>query len=541
MKNFFKKNIVEILIFIFAAIFGSWLMFSTFSYSKGSMLIAIKAWSDFASQIPLIRSFSFGSNFPPQFPLFAGPPIHYHFLFYLIVGLLEKAGVRIDYALNIPSIIGFIGLILIIYFFAKTIFKSKAVALLSILFFIFNGSISFVYFLIQHPKGNILNSIFTNSTFPSFGPYDGRVVSAFWNLNIYTNQRHLALSFFLSLLIILIFILPVFSKYKSRISTSILLGIVFGLSFFLHFAVFLMTVVALIILTVLFPKIRKQGLIILALACIISLPQYLYLGNSGTFKPFLAPNYLITGNLTIFSFIYYWFANLGLHFILIPLGFIIAPKNTRKILITFFSFFVIGHLVQFSPEAAANHKFFNYFMIIGNMFSAFAIVYFWKKKFYLRPFLVAITLLLIFSGIIDFFPIYNDGKLILADYPVNKNVSWIIKNTPPNSTILNSQFLYDPASLAGRKIFLGWPYFAWSAGYDTNLRFALMQKMFAENNKEELCSMLTENKISYIEISSPSNVDPNIRISKLFNTFKAAYTGENLYRIYSFSDNCKIL
>jgi hypothetical protein len=67
-------------------------MFSTFSYKDGNMLIASKAWSDFASHIPLIRSFSFGNNFPPQYPLFSGPPIKYHFLFYAFVGLLEKLG-----------------------------------------------------------------------------------------------------------------------------------------------------------------------------------------------------------------------------------------------------------------------------------------------------------------------------------------------------------------------------------------------------------------------------------------------------------------
>ena len=82
-------------------------MFSTFSYEKGVMEISSKAWSDFANHIPLIRSFSLGNNFPPQYPLFAGPPIRYHFLFYAFAGFLEKTGIRIDYALNIPSILGF--------------------------------------------------------------------------------------------------------------------------------------------------------------------------------------------------------------------------------------------------------------------------------------------------------------------------------------------------------------------------------------------------------------------------------------------------
>ena len=66
---------------------------------------------------------------------------------------------------------------------------------------------------------------------------------------------------------------------------------------------------------------------------------------------------------------------------------------------------------------------------------------------------------MIFGGIIDFFPIYNDTKIELPDYRLNQDSFWIKNNTKPNSIFLNTTYLYDPASLAGRKIFMGWPYF----------------------------------------------------------------------------------
>lgn len=198
-----SKNRTEFFLFVFATIFSSWLMFSTFSYSNGNMLITSKAWSDFASHIPLIRSFSFGDNFPIQYPLFSGPPIHYHFLFFLLAGVLEKIGFRIDFALNIPSIVGFTSLLLMIYFFAKKLFSSKTVGVLSVIFFLFNGSLSFLSFIKLHPLSNsFISEIMSNISFPSFGPYDQSIVSAFWNLNIYTNQRHLALSYAISLFLI---------------------------------------------------------------------------------------------------------------------------------------------------------------------------------------------------------------------------------------------------------------------------------------------------------------------------------------------------
>jgi len=110
----------EALFFIPVLVFSFFLMFKTFQITPdGNLKLALKLWSDFAATIPLIRSFSLGDNFPPQYPIFAGPPIRYHFLFYLVVGFLEKIGVRLDWALNIPSAISFFALILIIYFFTN--------------------------------------------------------------------------------------------------------------------------------------------------------------------------------------------------------------------------------------------------------------------------------------------------------------------------------------------------------------------------------------------------------------------------------------
>src|SRR3990167_5196708 len=139
LEKHLKENLLEICLAVFSFLFSSWLMFSTFSYKAGSMLIASKAWSDFASTIPLIRSFSLGANFPPQYPLFPGEPINYHFLFYAFVGLLEKTGLPIGLALNIPSLLGFSFLLLMIYLLANLLFKSKSVGIISVIFFLFNS------------------------------------------------------------------------------------------------------------------------------------------------------------------------------------------------------------------------------------------------------------------------------------------------------------------------------------------------------------------------------------------------------------------
>lgn len=539
--NFARKQKTEVILIIFSVIFSFWLMFATFSYEAGNIQIAGKAWSDFGSHIPLIRSFSFGVNFPPQYPLFSGEPIKYHFLFYSFVGLLEKIGIRIDYALNIPSAIGFAFLLVMIYFFAKYIFKSKSVGVLSVVFFLFNGSLSFLNFFSKHHiSWNSLTEITANTNFPSFGPYDHTsIVSAFWNLNIYTNQRHLALSYAFSLFIIYIFLnFEHLVNKKRALAIAILLGIVFGISFILNMAVFLMTGT---ILTAFLIFMRKERLYIfttLIISAIIAFPLYKYMNSvPSTFQISFRPGYLVE-QLNVFSFLNYWWQNLGLHIILIPVGFFLATKFNKKILIGFFLLFIIGSLFQFSPEIAANHKFFNYFMILGAMFTAFVLVELWKRKKFLKPFVVILFFFLILSGIIDFFPIANDGKIILPDKN-DADVQWIIKNTPPDSVFLNTQFFMDKASIAGRKIFFGWPYFAWSQGYDTDSRGKLMTKILASINKQETCNLLKENKIQFVEIINPpdTNVPP---VSDIFNdNFVLIYQNRSSdYKIYDTSKTC---
>lgn len=538
--KFVKKYRIEIIILLVSLTFSIWLMFSSFFYQDGNMLIATKAWSDFASHIPLIRSFSFGDNFfSLQYPLFSGSPIKYHFLFYALAGFFEKLGLRIDYALNILSILGFSLLLLMIYIFSKEIFKSKAVGILSIIFFLFNGSLSFIKFFTEHPiSKNIFLSVVQNNKFVSFGPYDGNIVSAFWNLNIYTNQRHLALSYGLSLFIVYLFLKFKNNEKKENIKKSLLIGTVLGLSFILNMAVFLMTLLIFSAMFLFFNKKRIYILITLVLGIIIALPMYIYTQQGESiFKLSLHVGYLVT-DLNIINFINYWFQNLGLHFLLIPLAFVFADKNLRKIFICFFILFLTGNLVQFSPEIAANHKFFNYFMIIGIMFSAYILVKLWNKKLILRPFVIIIFSFLIISGIIDFFPIYNDSKIALSDYPTNKDIEWIIKNTPANSVFLNTQYLYDNASLAGRKIFLGWPYFAWSQGYDTNSRDALRKKLLTTSNLEFFCVSALRNNIDYVSIHTLSDIPVNISFfeTNFMNSYKNYASS---YYIYDINKTCK--
>jgi len=540
-----KKNWFEIILFTVFFIFSWWLMWHTFKYENGIIKIALKAWSDFAGHLPLIRSFSWGKNFPPEYPIFPGEPIRYHFLFYAFVGLLERISLPLDWALNLPSAFSFGLLLVAIFYFSFFLFKSKFVSFLSVLFFLFNSSFSFFYFLREQTPLSFktLTALFQNQKFPAFAPYDQSLISGgFWNLNVFTNQRHFA--FPLAIILFgLLFLLKKIKKNHLGFKEALFLGLIVGLFPFLHGAGFIMFLAVLTGIFLLF-GFKKEVSLTLITAGLIALPQILYLRTGqGGFGLRFKPGYLVANNLTWFTFGRYWFLNLGLSSLLIPLGFFLSSRFAKKIFLVFLPIFFLGNLFQFGPDIAVNHKFFNLWLIIANMFSAYLLFYLWQKKSWLNKVLVFFAVfLLTLSGVVDLFAIKNDPPYLVLDAPLNPEILWIKNNTPPDAIFLNSSYLYHPANLAGRKIFLGWPYFSWSAGYDTYQRGELMKKMFKPNSLRDLCRDLKANNISFLAIERKREPDFQIDYEFFEKNFKKIYSNPKAkLTIFTVSPSCQTI
>jgi len=532
---------IALLFFVFF-LFSYGLMSKTFhTDSAGNLKIATKVWSDFAATLPLIRSFSFGSNIPPQYPIFAGPPIRYHFIFFYLVSLIERSGLTLGFSLNILSSLTFAGLLTIIFIFAQRVFKSTQAGILTVILFLFNGSLSFIEFFKLHPVSmKTPYEIVTNTTFPSFGPYDGKLVSAFWNLNIYTNQRHLALAYTVFLIVLYILYSARLNPKSLTLQKTLMLSFIVGFFPFVHLAVFGMMGIMVALFFVTSSLIRKKTFIIGLLGIIFAAPQILYMGVSSGNSNLIKPGYLVDP-LTTFSFIRYWIYNLGLLIPLALLGIKFSEKKVRYLFLIFVTLFVAGNVFKFSIEMSANHKFFNLFVIGLDMFTAHALVTLWKGK--LTKALVVIFLpLLILSGVIDLFPILNDSYVTAIDIPNNEMATFIKTKTPRDSTFLNGSFLYDSASIAGRSIYLGWPYFSWSAGYDTDSRYQTMKTILSSISHEETCILLRNENIDYVLIRNPSPLeDVTVNYSMFEISFDPLYKNstedEILYRVDTSCNN----
>ena len=482
---------------------------STFWYESGSFFIKSKLWSDFAAHIPLIRSFSLGNNFLPEYPFFAGEKISYHFLFYLLVAGLEKIGFQIDFALNFFSAFGSALLLTTIVGLGQYFFSFSA-GLLAVVLFLFNGSLSFIEFFIKNPVSGFsegVEKIVTQKQFISFGPWDGGAISAFWNLNIFTNQRHLAMG--LGVLFFLIYIFENRFKNKKIFFSKkemLFLGLSIILLPLLHQASFAFLAIYLLISFLQKrKKFSKKSFIFLSIVGIISSAIYLFWGSS--FTPVFQLGFLAKEK-TFLSMLNYWFNNFGLYLFFIPLLLFFSFRKNNKfskfktLYLSGFFVFVLAHLFKFSPDMINNHKFITIFLVILNIGVAGLLESVFSKKGLIKKIGVIIVLFfLIFSGIIDLFPILNDSLIVKKDYQQTELGRWAAES-PKDSVFLVNSYLYNPVSLAGRKLYLDYGYFAWSMGYPDKERRQKQRLIFSESiGHDDWCSLMTNEGIDYLALS----------------------------------------
>lgn len=538
-----RISLPSIFLALLILMFSSWLMTSTFTYENGNFLISSRLWSDFGAHLPLIRSFSRGDNFPPQYPHFAHEPIQYHYGFYLISGLLEKMGMRIDWAVNLPSLLGFGLLLWMIYLIAHQITGKRIAGILAILLFCFNGSLTFIdYFRDNGFNTTSITSIPALKEFVNFGPWNGDHISAFWNLNIYTNQRHLGLSYALAL----IMLWPLFSgniskknKQKSIVWIAMVLALS-SISPLIHKAIVPITTVAYMCWGLCIPKQLRYILPMVGLMLLVSIPLYRHVTPFAEILD-IHPGYLAQGN-TFWDWITYWIWNVGAYLVVIPLALVIASRKIKALILASLVLFGVANIFQMSTDMINNHKLINFALVLWAIVAADLATRVSKVKLIGIPMSLCVIAILSFSGVLDLAPISNDRLIPLADAVQSQTQQWILNNTPKQSVFLSSHKFYNPASLAGRLLYFGYSYFPWSMGYDIADREALTREIFAPTTSfQQSCDMLVERDIDYVIISSGAGEigDTNVQVSSIVQSFEPIYQNEaESHTIYSVSNNC---
>ena len=124
--------------------------------------------------------------------------------------------------------------------------------------------------------------------------------------------------------------------------------------------------------------------------------------------------------------------------------------------------------------------------------------------------------------------------------PVTK---WIMENTDPSDVFLTPRWSMNRFILAGRPMYYGWPYYAWSAGHDTYTRETIYLWLVSgcDNDIEEFTRYCKERHIRYLIADSEfynAEFDNGVTFNREFvekNLTHVAYFAEEdttIYRIY---------
>jgi sugar lactone lactonase YvrE len=266
--------------------------------------------------------------------------------------------------------------------------------------------------------------------------------------------------------------------------------------------VFTAAAAVLAFLFILFPY-RRYMLGLAITAAVVALPQVIALrsGNARSGASLINWGYTM-GHVPVMQVVRYLGFTFGLKWVLILVALLFFSWRNLRLFIAIFSLFLLTFCFQFSEEALANHKFINIWLVLANLFVAYGLWRLWHlriKGWAIPSRLVAILLVspIILGGIIDFFPIHNGG-FVYTNYANDRLIRWVQTETKPDAVFMTDKFVNHPILLAGRRIFMGYTYFTWSAGYDLPKREIVYRQMFENKNAHQVFTLLKANGIDYV-------------------------------------------
>lgn len=514
-RRLFRK---EAVFFGALLVFLTWIMFYVFFIKDGVLYSGYTVYGDYAPHTAMMRSFSMGNNFPTEYPHFGGQDVKYHFMFQFFVGNLEFLGLRLDFAYNVVSVLVLLGFLIFLYHMAKRLTGSFAAGVLTVFFFFFRSSLSFFRFVIEHLNaGDLWTTLRDNTTFIGYTTNENW---GLWNFNVYLNQRHLAFG-----LLIVAIVLWVFMDWleagcsapergvhwiKRRIftkkawlcvhsETALLAGMLLGLTSFWNGAAVIGGLLILMGFAV-FSDGKLDYLILAVTSVIFSVLQtkIFIWGNAVSpsfYWGFLSENKSITGVL------WYLIQMSGVFFVgAVLIALFLRERRQRAALVSFFFPLIFAFCMSLTPDIAVNHKYIMIAYAFLAIFWSLAVLKLFQRKIGGKIVAVLLTIALSITGIYDFVVILKDND---SGHRVTVNMrsevtEWLAEHLDHNDLILTPEYSINEVTMSGVMMYMGWPYYAWSAGYDTYDRAAKAKEIYSSTDAEAIKKLVKQEKITYV-------------------------------------------
>ena len=514
-KQLFWK---ELIFFSVLFVFLTWIIFYVFYIKDGILYSGFTVFGDYAPHTAMMRSFSLQNNFPTQYPHFGGQDVKYHFMFQFLVGNLEFLGLRLDIAYNAASILALLGFLMLLYSIARRVVGSGKAGVLTVLFFFFRSALTFFQFLWEHLRaGNLLQVLQENT---SFIGYTTNEDWGLWNFNVYLNQRHLAFGLLIVALAVWMYLdwaeqgcrhkekglvwfrNRIFSKdaWKCRyVENALAAGLLIGMTSFWNGAAVIGGLLILMGFAVCSDG-KLDYLITAVTAVGFSVLQTRLFMNGSSVEAAFQWGF-ISEDKSAGGVLWYLIQMSGIFFTgALILFFFYKKRLQRAVLVSCLFPLVFAFCFSLTPDITVNHKYIMISYAFLAMFWAGAVCLLFRKKWQGRILAAMLTVCLTITGIYDFVIIVRDngpGHRVT----VNTNSSltdWLAQNLDSRDLILTPEYSISEVTMAGVMMYLGWPYYAWSAGYDTYDRAEKAKEIYTSQEPERVKSLVRQEGITYI-------------------------------------------
>lgn len=589
-KSRFKK---ELILFGLLAAFITYMMFYVFYMKDGILYSGLTVYGDYAPHTAMIRSFSMGNNFPTQYPHYGGADVKYHFMFQFLAGNLEYLGMRMDVAYNIVSLTSLTGFLMLLYQLALRITGKMCCGVLTIFLFFFRSGMAFFRFVWEHIQaGNLLETLTENVSFIGYTTNENW---GLWNFNVYLNQRHLAFGLLMVTLALYLFMdwleagtmheekgfvwmkKRLFSKegWRSRnLEQALLMGLFLGLCAFWNGAAVIGGLLILCGFAV-FSDGKLDYLIMAAVTIFFSYLQTKIFISGSAMSPQIYLGFLAEDK-TVWGVVKYLFWMSGVFFLGLLVLVWFMRRRERAILLGFIFPTIFAFVLLMTPDINVNHKYIMISYAFLTIFWAWTICNLWTgervkrnvkiaderktedieneikketsqsdvktgrdrkiRKFAGKVLAAILTICLSITGIYDFAVIVK-GNGPGRRVAVNMNsdlTSWLAEHLDKNDLLLTPEYSMNEVTMSGVMLYCGWPYYAWSAGYDTNYRAAQAVTIYTTSDSETLKSTVKQEKITYILFEEGSEFEQQVcQEETIAATYEKVYeTQDGRIRIY---------
>ena len=553
-KSGFKK---EAVLFVLLAVFITYMMFYVFYIKDGILYSGLTVYGDYAPHTAMMRSFSVGNNFPTQYPHYGGVDVKYHFMFQFLAGNLEYLGLRIDFAYNIVSIASLVGFLMLLYQLALRITGKMCCGVLTIFLFFFRSGMAFFRFAWEHIQtGNLLETLAENVSFIGYTTNENW---GLWNFNVYLNQRHLAFGLLMVTLALYLFMdwleagtaheekgfLWVkgrfFSKegWKSRnLEQALLMGLFLGLCAFWNGAAVIGGLLILCGFAV-FSDGKIDYAVTAAVTIFFSWLQTKIFISGSAMSPQIYLGFLAEEK-TVWGVVKYLFWMSGIFFLGLAVLVWFMRRRERTILMGFLFPTIFAFVLLMTPDINVNHKYIMISYAFLAIFWAWAVCSLWTWKIPGKILAVLLAVCLSATGIYDFAVIVKGngpGRRVAVN--MNSDLTkWLEENMKKNDLFLTPEYSMNEVTMSGVMLYCGWPYYAWSAGYDTNYRAAQAVTIYTTTDSEELKRVVKQEKITYILFEEGSEFEQQQCVEDtIAATYEKVYeTEDGRIRIYKTSE-----